>query len=51
MMKEQPFETIESAHEYLKLLSESIQDALVDIERDCQELSIESGSRTLEAVE
>jgi hypothetical protein len=45
-----PFETIESAQEFMELLEESIEAALRDIDRDIEEASSASEDRRLKAL-
>jgi hypothetical protein len=50
-MQERPFDTIESALEYLTLLGESVEEALHDVERELEQLPAETNPRTVEALE
>jgi len=48
---EQPFDSIESAHDFMNVLAETILDAMKDLNRD-QELAIRDGQqRRAEAIE
>jgi len=46
-----PFDSIESAHEYVRLLTEAISEAMGEIEEDIREASANGAARRLEALQ